>query len=202
MRAVAPSSAPFALRASACFFTKFNSGGSSACAARRNRSSRRSTTLAKVSRNMPDIMHNTSRRGRPPNVSNGRSSKRTIRPVPSLTSAAPTNARTIATLSPFVLMASSPHKFTLTVSGYIPSCSARCWAMIASAASVPRSTAAGLGMRYGSNAWMLRPVGRTPGPSRSKSPPAAGRTYSPFMARTTPVSSFVVWLRRSRISNA
>ena len=35
------------------------------------------------------------------------------------------------------------------------------------------------------------PVGRTPGPSRSRSPPAAGRTYCPCRAVTTPASSSV-----------
>ena len=32
-------------------------------------------------------------------------------------------------------------------------------------------------IRYGSSAWILRPVGKTEVPSRSKSPPGAGRTY-------------------------
>ncbi len=62
-------------------------------------------------RKMPDMLHSTSTRGRPSSAS-GRSAKRAMRPVPSRTGAAPTRRNTIATLSPFVLIASRPHRLT------------------------------------------------------------------------------------------
>mmetsp|Transcript_9530 Transcript_9530/g.37122 ORF Transcript_9530/g.37122 Transcript_9530/m.37122 type:complete len:236 (+) Transcript_9530:1189-1896(+) len=74
--------------------------------------------------------------------------------------------------------------------------------MMARATRAPLSAAAGLGILYGSSAWMLRPVGSTPGPSRRRSPPVAGGTYSPPNARMTPVSSSVFFLSKSRISTA
>jgi hypothetical protein len=64
--------------------------------------------------------------------------------------------------SPLVLMLSRPHRLTATVSGQDPPLACLCASRIASAALVPRSMAASEGMRYGSSAWMLRPVGSTP----------------------------------------
>mmetsp|Transcript_39448 Transcript_39448/g.97678 ORF Transcript_39448/g.97678 Transcript_39448/m.97678 type:complete len:213 (+) Transcript_39448:1229-1867(+) len=104
--------------------------------------------------------------------------------------------------SPLVLIASSPHRLTLTVSGYAPSLAARCCSMMARATRAPRSAAAGEGMRYGSRAWMLRPVGSTPGPSRSRSPPTAGSRYSPLSAFIAPLSSSTLRRRSERISTA
>lgn len=49
--------------------------------------------------------------------SKGMSSNLAMRPVPSFTGRAPTRCSTMATLSPLVLMASRPHRFTATVSG-------------------------------------------------------------------------------------
>mmetsp|Transcript_10513 Transcript_10513/g.44746 ORF Transcript_10513/g.44746 Transcript_10513/m.44746 type:complete len:273 (-) Transcript_10513:305-1123(-) len=183
---------------------KFFSSGSSASAARLNASSSRPTTLAKESRKMPDMLHSTSTRGRPggSSSSRGMSSYRATRPVPSFTARAPTSSSTMPTDSPFVLIASRPQRLTDTVSGNAPSFAARCCANNACAMRLPRSAAAGLGMRYGSSAWMLRPVGNTPGPSRSRSPPAAGGRYSPFRARSAPLSSSVFRRSSSRISNA
>lgn len=43
-----------------------------------------------------------------------------------------------------------------------------CACRMASAALVPLSNAARPGMRYGSRAWMLRPVGSTPGAAGSR----------------------------------
>lgn len=53
---------------------KLRSGGSSAAAARWNRSSRSSRTFWKESRKMPLILHSTSTRGRPPSSPSGTSS--------------------------------------------------------------------------------------------------------------------------------
>lgn len=80
----------------------------SAFAAVSNRSSKRSTTLAKLSLKIPERLASTSTRGRP-SSGRGTSSYLTTRPVASLTGLAPTSARAIATLSPRVLMASKPH---------------------------------------------------------------------------------------------
>ena len=66
---------------------------------------------------MPDKLHRTATRGRPPISLSGMSSYRTTRPVPSLIDRAPTSSKTIPTDSPLVLIASKPQRFTLTVSG-------------------------------------------------------------------------------------
>ena len=134
------------------------------------------------------MLHKTSMRGRP-SSSRGINSYRATRPVFSLTDRAPSKAKTMATDSPLVLMASRPQRLTETVSGNCPSFSCRCLAMISLATSLPRMNAALDGMRYGSNACIFLPVGKTPGPSRSKSPPAAGWTQSPFNALTKPTSN-------------
>ena len=95
----------------------------------------------------PLMLASTSMRGRP-SSSSGSSSNRTMRPVPSFIGLAPTSASRIPTLSPFVLMASSPHSDTATVSGYAPSASlSRCDWRMDSAIYKPRSMAAGDGIR-------------------------------------------------------
>mmetsp|Transcript_6901 Transcript_6901/g.25387 ORF Transcript_6901/g.25387 Transcript_6901/m.25387 type:complete len:260 (-) Transcript_6901:2354-3133(-) len=108
----------------------------------------------------------------------------------------------MATDSPFVLIASSPQRFTDTVSGNAPSFAAACCSRIAAATRAPRSVAAGDGIRYGSSAWMLRPVGNTPGPSRRRSPPTAGGRYSPFRTVSIPESSSTLRRSSDRISTA
>mmetsp|Transcript_50926 Transcript_50926/g.150110 ORF Transcript_50926/g.150110 Transcript_50926/m.150110 type:complete len:320 (-) Transcript_50926:311-1270(-) len=202
MREPAPSVlSPAASSSRKCFRMKFcSAGSSSAAAARRRASSRRSTTFAKVSRKMPLREQSASTRGRP-SSSSGMSSKRTTRPVCSWTGRAPMRPRTTPTLSPRVLMASRPQRFTAMVSGYAPVSSSCSW-IDASAMARPRAVAVALGMRYGSRAWMLRPVGSTPAPSRSRSPPGAGRMYSPFSARRRLVSSSPFCRRSSRIEAA
>mmetsp|Transcript_5320 Transcript_5320/g.7657 ORF Transcript_5320/g.7657 Transcript_5320/m.7657 type:complete len:204 (+) Transcript_5320:942-1553(+) len=181
---------------------KFISIGSSlAKAARSNISSSRSTTLANESLKIPLSEAKTSIRGRF-NFSKGMRSNLTTRPVPSLTGSAPTNARTIATDSPRVLIASSPHRVTATVSGYAPSFASRCCRIISFAAFCPLAHAPALGMRYGSSACMFRPVGNTDVPSRSKSPPGAGGTYPPERALMTLSISSVVRHSRWLISVA
>mmetsp|Transcript_36304 Transcript_36304/g.85358 ORF Transcript_36304/g.85358 Transcript_36304/m.85358 type:complete len:201 (+) Transcript_36304:688-1290(+) len=123
MRAVdASMSSPAARSSSACFLMKFISTGSSASAARFSTSSSSSITLANESRKIPDSDASTSTRGRP-SFSSGISSKRTTRPVASTTGCAPIRPRTTATDSPLVLIASSPHRFTATVSGSSPALS-------------------------------------------------------------------------------
>mmetsp|Transcript_1626 Transcript_1626/g.6167 ORF Transcript_1626/g.6167 Transcript_1626/m.6167 type:complete len:224 (+) Transcript_1626:2036-2707(+) len=153
---------------------------------------------------MPLMLHSTSTRGLPfgKSSSRGISSYRATLPVPSFTERAPISSRTIPTDSPLVLIASSPHRLTLTVSGYWSSFSFRCCFKMACAIFLPRSAAATLGMRYGSKAWMLRPVGSTPGPSLSKSPPAAGARYSPFNALSAPINSSVFRRSKDRMETA
>mmetsp|Transcript_8911 Transcript_8911/g.27048 ORF Transcript_8911/g.27048 Transcript_8911/m.27048 type:complete len:249 (-) Transcript_8911:127-873(-) len=150
---------------------------------------------------MPDMLHSTSMRGRP-SSSSGTSSKRATRPVPSVTGRAPTSSSTMPTLSPLVLMASRPHRLTATVSGSAPLFASACAWRICVATSAPRARAAAEGMRYGSSAWMLRPVGSTPSPSRNRSPPASGRTYSPASALRTASSSSVLRCSSARMSTA
>lgn len=159
------------------------------------------TTLANESRKMPESDARTSTRGRPSSAS-GTSSYLTMRPVASFTGRAPTRLRRMATDSPRVLMASSPQSITATVSGYTPSLAARCCSRILRAASCPRCQAAGEGRRYGSSAWMLRPVGSTPVPSRSRSPPTPGSTYSPFSALRMDAVSSVLRSSSRLISSA
>mmetsp|Transcript_77889 Transcript_77889/g.130790 ORF Transcript_77889/g.130790 Transcript_77889/m.130790 type:complete len:224 (-) Transcript_77889:276-947(-) len=199
MRAVALSR-PCSSISSECFRTKFMSVGSAAAAARCMQSSNSSTMFGNVSLKMPDKFARMSMRGLP-SSSKGISSKRTIRPVPSRSGRAPTSASAMASDSPRVLIASSPHNITATVSGYV-SCLAKCCSTIFCAAILPLSHAPAEGMRYGSRAWMLRPVGRTSYPSRSRSPPVAGRTYSPLRARSIPEISWGVCRSLSRIRAA
>ena len=152
---------------------------------------------------MPDMLHSTSTRGRPfgSSSSRGISSYRATRPGALLHRARADELQHDTHRLALRLMASKPQRFTETVSGYAPSLAARCCASNARAMRLPRSAAAGLGMRYGSSAWMLRPVGSTPGPSR----PAARRPgrYSPFQSPQAPAASSSVFRRSSsRISRA
>mmetsp|Transcript_3911 Transcript_3911/g.11358 ORF Transcript_3911/g.11358 Transcript_3911/m.11358 type:complete len:207 (+) Transcript_3911:1227-1847(+) len=184
-----------------CARMKFISGGSSASAALLKRSSKSSTTFWKLSRKIPLMLQSTSMRGRP-SSSRGTSSKRAMRPVPSLRGRAPTSCSTMATDSPFVLMASKPQRFTDTVCGRTPLFAALWDSRMDSATATPRCRAAAPGILYGSRAWMFRPVGSTPAPSRSRSPPASGRMYSPFSARSTECTSSVFWSSSPAMSMA
>lgn len=85
-------------------------------------------------------------RGRPRSARGVRANRAT-RPVASATGAAPTSLNTMATDSPFVLMASRPHRLTATVSGKAPLFWAWWADTIWSAARAPRAMAAALGMR-------------------------------------------------------
>mmetsp|Transcript_688 Transcript_688/g.2035 ORF Transcript_688/g.2035 Transcript_688/m.2035 type:complete len:279 (-) Transcript_688:1219-2055(-) len=192
---------PLDLISSACFLMKFISGGSSASAARVKRSSRRFTTFWKLSLKIPDMFAMTSILGRPSSL-RGISSKRATLPVLSLSVLAPTKCKTMATASPLVLMESRPQRATAQVSGYSPSFCSWCCAMISLAAEVPLRKAAWDGILYGSRAWMFLPVGRTPGPSLSRSPPATEGMYSPRRARTTLFISSVFFSSRPLISSA
>ena len=93
-------------------------------------------------------------------------------------------------------------RLTATVSGYILSLSRKCISSVRLAARRPRAIATCDGILYGSRAWIFLPVGNTPEPSRRRSPPGAGGTYCPARAATTPSSSLLFRLSRSRIAHA
>mmetsp|Transcript_21243 Transcript_21243/g.42409 ORF Transcript_21243/g.42409 Transcript_21243/m.42409 type:complete len:251 (+) Transcript_21243:920-1672(+) len=149
--------------------------------------SRRFIWLMKRSRKTPEQETTTSILGRP-SSSRGMSSTLLTRPMESGTGRTPARARTWARDSPYVLMLSVPQRVKATLSGYCPSFSA--WSLSRSLLQTAsaHSTAAVVGMLWGSSACMLAPVGSTSG-LRIGSPPGPGRMYSPSRAEVNAPSS-------------
>ena len=153
------------------------------------------------SRKTPEQDTTTSMRGRP-NSSSGMSSSLLTRPKASGTGLTPTNPRTCASDSPYVLMLSVPQSVNATDSGNSP----LSFSNLSNNFSTTRfahSTAAVVGIDCGSRACIFLPVGKTPG-LRMGSPPGPGSMYWPSSASTNAPSSLsaTTWRRQnSRYSN-
>mmetsp|Transcript_722 Transcript_722/g.2427 ORF Transcript_722/g.2427 Transcript_722/m.2427 type:complete len:341 (+) Transcript_722:887-1909(+) len=183
---------------SACLRTKFmDRSSSSDSAAIFTARSRRFIWLMKRSRNTPEHVTTTSMRGRP-SSSTGMSSSLFTRPRLSGTGRTPTRDMTWARLSPYVLMLSVPQSVKATVSGYSPLLSARRRSMRRSTTTLAQSTAAWVGMDWGSRACMFLPVGSTSG-LRMGSPPGPGVMNLPSSASTSAPSSLsaTTWRRQN-----
>mmetsp|Transcript_2728 Transcript_2728/g.2883 ORF Transcript_2728/g.2883 Transcript_2728/m.2883 type:complete len:208 (+) Transcript_2728:1052-1675(+) len=154
------------------------------------------------SRNTPEHVTTTSTRGLP-SFSSGISSSLFTRPIESGTGRTPSNMRTWASDSPYVLMLSVPHRVKATDSGKDPE-SAFIRSNKRSTTTRATSTAAFVGIDCGSRPCMFLPVGRTSG-LRIGSPPGPGVMNLPSSASISPptsLSATTCFRQNSKYSNS